>query len=528
MARIERADSTQPIPVEQAQLISPSEFRFSTAEARAWGGIGDVLSELGRRKIDMQDRIGISDANALMRNAEREYLLKIEEAPLDEHAAIRQKYINDARATAGKLRMSQQARELSDAKFEIWADTFDDTGELANIRAVERVATIRVMDDYGQAIIESGGDLTNPNFLEAEKALDEHFKSAFEPPEAKVMKRKAHETAIKQLEENAINDVYAAIEAASDPETGTRNFAIARELANNPLIPESRQASLRSAISSAEKAAITANDAQLKELQERTAIELSGRVAEARTPQDAVSLMTDIDNAIANQTLDRKVGEGYKRELVKGREVPTDWNVYNKLVLDIEAVRDGKKDFIDVFNEIQTHRGQDLNGSQIDALTASTRTAKSIAENELPPVQANQLKRHQRILTAYFNADMFGKRDKKNLAESSAKYADKAALLDQFSAKNPEATIKEYEDFFRTLTEDAAEEGFLGRLWKYLGTVEPLTFGLQIASGIQRQTLKEYSSPPIPLPKPTNQAEYDLITIGQEYIHPDGTKKVKQ
>lgn len=61
MARIERTSSAQPIAVEQAQLIDPNAFRFSTAGATALSGIGNVLQELGQRKRAAQDSLAINE-----------------------------------------------------------------------------------------------------------------------------------------------------------------------------------------------------------------------------------------------------------------------------------------------------------------------------------------------------------------------------------------------------------------------------------------------------------------------------------
>ena len=62
MARIERVLSTQPVPVEQAQLIDPNAFQFSTASAEAFKVIGGVLSELGKRKQAADDSLAINAA----------------------------------------------------------------------------------------------------------------------------------------------------------------------------------------------------------------------------------------------------------------------------------------------------------------------------------------------------------------------------------------------------------------------------------------------------------------------------------
>ena len=50
MPRVTRSNSNVAVPVEQAQLISPGAFRFSTAEAEALGGAGITLEQIGKQK----------------------------------------------------------------------------------------------------------------------------------------------------------------------------------------------------------------------------------------------------------------------------------------------------------------------------------------------------------------------------------------------------------------------------------------------------------------------------------------------
>lgn len=217
MARIERTEATGKIPVKQAQLIDPGAFRFSTSVARAVQGAGATLTqmskeeravkqELAKRKLAMKDKIGTSDSKALMRDAEQEYAKKIETAPLEEHEAIRQKQINAAKFSIAGLELSPDARELVENDVDIWSNDFDDTAELANIQEVQKTASVRVIDDYEQSLIEAGGDLADPNFLKAEEALDDHFKN-LEPSEAKILKRKANERAVKQIESDANTEI---------------------------------------------------------------------------------------------------------------------------------------------------------------------------------------------------------------------------------------------------------------------------------------------------------------------------------
>ncbi len=71
MARIERADSSVPVPVERAQLqttvqrtpfIDPSRFPFSKASAEAFKVVGGVLEELDKRSKKAQDSLSINAA----------------------------------------------------------------------------------------------------------------------------------------------------------------------------------------------------------------------------------------------------------------------------------------------------------------------------------------------------------------------------------------------------------------------------------------------------------------------------------
>lgn len=80
----------------------------------------------------------------------------------------------------------------------------------------------------------------------------------------------AKETGDKLRAGDAANAVYAAIELASKPQTGTGDFTVAKELATNPDIPESRQATLRSAINTAETAERNRIDKQQRDLEDKT------------------------------------------------------------------------------------------------------------------------------------------------------------------------------------------------------------------------------------------------------------------
>lgn len=62
MARVERISPTEPIAVEQAQLIDPSAFPFSYAGAEALGQVGGVLFELGKRGLEAKNSLAVNAA----------------------------------------------------------------------------------------------------------------------------------------------------------------------------------------------------------------------------------------------------------------------------------------------------------------------------------------------------------------------------------------------------------------------------------------------------------------------------------
>ena len=221
MARVERFTSQEQIPVQQAQLIDPRGFPADTSSAEALKVAGEtaftiakriederkVKEELAKRKRDAQDRIGITDANAIMDNAEREYALRIVGKPLTEHEAIRLDELNKARAKVSQLDLSPDAREIVNSNTDIKAGRFAGIAELANIQSTDKDALIKTSEAYETALIE--GDVSS--IAEAEVLLDEQLKN-MPPAEAAKFKDELEERATKEMVENAKKDL---IERAS-------------------------------------------------------------------------------------------------------------------------------------------------------------------------------------------------------------------------------------------------------------------------------------------------------------------------
>ena len=184
MARITRSSPSVAAPVKQAVLIDPNAFKF-TGAGDGLKEIGNVLTELGKRKRDMQDRISISNANAFMENAEREAAKELVDAPFDKRQEIRLKWINIAKEQIGNENLSGEAREIANNKSGIWGDTISDLGEINDITEISTIADFSTSNDFQNALVsfEEG----SPEFIEAEDAFDKQYANR-PPQEAKVIK----------------------------------------------------------------------------------------------------------------------------------------------------------------------------------------------------------------------------------------------------------------------------------------------------------------------------------------------------
>jgi len=195
MARVERYSAQEKVPVEQAVLIDAGDFPadYSSAEAlKTASQTANVFAELAIRKRDSQDRIGITDVNAIMDDAEREYTKQIIGKPLTEHAAIRTKIDAEARAKANQINLSPEAREIANANTNIRMKKFADEAELANDIATHKDALIRTSEAYETALIEK--DIAD--IAEAEELLDAELKNML-PAEAAKFKAGIEERAAK-------------------------------------------------------------------------------------------------------------------------------------------------------------------------------------------------------------------------------------------------------------------------------------------------------------------------------------------
>jgi hypothetical protein len=160
-----RVHSSAPIPVEQAQLIDPSAFRFDTSQAKALGDIGKVLMELGERKKKAQDSLAfasIQNAQRLATAKRKDFMVKSPDPATwqEGFSAINQEY---SRTVNGLKYGSEEARKSAQVENQGYLALSKQQGGL-----LEATATIKQA-----AEITSATAITEPteeNMLAAENA----------------------------------------------------------------------------------------------------------------------------------------------------------------------------------------------------------------------------------------------------------------------------------------------------------------------------------------------------------------------
>ena len=144
MARIERFTSTEQVPVERAQLIDPSAFRFGTAIPETLGKIGGVLTELGRRKLAADDSLAINAAGEsrdLAKLQMQQFML--DNPDPDTWAEGTAKILSDQRKIYTQQKFSAEVKPNEDIEQRAFTDEFLAGVQIANvIQTVENDITV--------------------------------------------------------------------------------------------------------------------------------------------------------------------------------------------------------------------------------------------------------------------------------------------------------------------------------------------------------------------------------------------------
>ncbi len=189
MATVKRTSSTVPVPVERAQLISPADFPFSTADADAFKVIGGVLSELGKRRQDAQDSLAVSDMNRIQKLTQaqmKDFMVK--EPDPDKWTAERERLLTEQSKQVNQLKASGQTRERMDISQKGFEDTFRLSNEILQTTATVKIDIEVTGADLITAIVNNDG---SPEAELAEKESRDAHEAALlrgEAPEIAAIK----------------------------------------------------------------------------------------------------------------------------------------------------------------------------------------------------------------------------------------------------------------------------------------------------------------------------------------------------
>ena len=186
MARVERITSTTPVPVEQAQLIDPSAFRFSNISAEVMGQVGGTLFELGKRELEAKNSLAVTAAVESRRLAKlkMEEFIKNNPDP-DTWSKGAFDIINEQSATFSQQKFNSKTLEEQ----EIEQDAFKDQLNM-------EVGIAAVAQNIENAIVTSGKNVidamsTDDGTPEAADEIDKQIKLYQEDLERKYTKEVA-------------------------------------------------------------------------------------------------------------------------------------------------------------------------------------------------------------------------------------------------------------------------------------------------------------------------------------------------
>ncbi len=187
MVQIQRVSAQAPITVEKAQLISPSDFPFSTAGAEAFKSIGGVLNELEQRRKKAQDSLSITDTNNSQRFVDAEIKQFMTDNPdPDGWGDGIEKILQRQSTLVSQLKSSPETRVRIDQSQKAFREQ-----TVLNGSILQTQATIEIdVQSSGAALITAMG---TGNELEITEARDTH--------EAALLRKEAPEIAALSLVE---------------------------------------------------------------------------------------------------------------------------------------------------------------------------------------------------------------------------------------------------------------------------------------------------------------------------------------
>lgn len=244
--RILPSGRTAGVPIPDVDIVGVGEARGLAILGRAISGLGETLFELGVRERMADDSLAVNAAGEsrdLAKLQMKQFMLANPDPSTWLEGA--RGVIDEQRTVFAEQKFSP--RVLENEKIE------QEAFESELLTGIQILTTERKIDIDIQV---SGENLINKIATDdgsqlAQRDINKQtnlYRAALErrdPPEiAAIQMRETLRQAEKLRMQNAINGVHAEMEA--------ENFGIARELAKNPIIPETKQTTLRTAINTAE------------------------------------------------------------------------------------------------------------------------------------------------------------------------------------------------------------------------------------------------------------------------------------
>ncbi len=303
MARIERFTSTEQVPVERAQLIDPSAFRFGTAIPETLGKIGGVLTELGRRKLAADDSLAINAAGEsrdLAKLQMQQFMLDNPDPDTWTEGAA--KILSDQRKIYTQQKFSAEVKPNEDIEQRAFTDEFLTGVQIANVTQTIALDIKASSKNYITTFSEGdGSEASEIAIAKQEGLLMDALLRRDRPDIAAIEMAEILSQAEKQRITVLVNEARNLAEQGARIELVEEKLKEAREFASETkgLIPSERVAQLR---------LIDITETQIK----RKTIDLDHE-ADMKVNEDFVSRIFSKDlipDEIQNSRLDDKTPRG--------------------------------------------------------------------------------------------------------------------------------------------------------------------------------------------------------------------------
>lgn len=240
--------------------FTPSTSTPINLDARGTGGTGgaigqalvaglEIAQKIHQKRQQMTDANSNVTANGFRATADQEFEAYKLVNQQDTWVAERQRLDKRVDGEIGTLTFSKGAAQFQQTK----SQAISQINSATALTSATRQLRVDTIDSLTSSMVSAFSSGDQAKIAEATRSFANNADNMGKDDNEVIADIKTAQTAGQRIgAQKASNIVYAAIEVASSKPGLT--FDIAKELAKNPAIPEDRQATLRSAINTAEKA----------------------------------------------------------------------------------------------------------------------------------------------------------------------------------------------------------------------------------------------------------------------------------